>query len=88
MDILDPPQDSIKDFGLCFVDGEREFETDIYLFAEEAFRDDWYASVQGHPDIHTLLGPNWFITSGSVDELDRIAGAIGGEIDAVSKESE
>ena len=81
MKILDPPQESIKDFGLCFVEGEREFETDIYLFDDDGSRDAWHSTFAEYPDVHTLLGPNWFITSGSVAELERIAAAIGGEVD-------
>lgn len=79
--ILDAPQESIADFGLCFIDGDKEFETDIYLFEDEEARDSWHASFAQYPDVHTLLGSNWFITSGSVDELDEIRAAIGGEID-------
>ena len=81
MKILDAPQESIKDFGLCFVDGEGDFETDIYLFEDEESRDAWHSSFEEYPDVHTLLGPNWFITSGSVEELERMAGAIGGIVD-------
>ena len=81
VNILDAPQESIADFGLCFIDGEKEYETDIYLFDDEQSRDDWHSSFAEYPDIHTLLGANWFITSGSVEELERIQGAIGGEID-------
>ena len=86
MAILDAPQESIADFGLCFIDGEKEFETDIYLFDDEESRDSWHGSLAGYPEIHTLLGANWFITSGSVDELEQIRTAIGGEIDAQREE--
>ena len=79
--ILKPPQQSIKDFGLCFVDGEMEFETDIYVFGDMASRDSWLNSFAEYPDVHTLLGENWFITSGSVEELTRIQAAVGGAID-------
>ena len=81
VNILDAPQDSIADFGLCFIDGEKEWETDIYIFDDQKSRDAWHTALTPYPDIHTLLGRNWFITSGSVEELEQIQGAIGGAID-------
>lgn len=79
--ILKPPQTSIADFGLCFIDGALEFETDIYVFEDTSSRDLWHNSFADYPDIHTLLGENWFITSGSVEELTRVQRAVGGTID-------
>lgn len=78
MRLLDAPQESIEDFGLCFI--TPEYEKDIYLFRTVEDRDAWAGGFSDNPDIHLLVGPNWFITSGSAEELAQIQAVIGGDL--------
>lgn len=75
---LDAPQESILDFGLCFLTEGHEFETDIYVFDDTANRDAWIASFDGK--VGMVVGTNWFITNGSEEELATLQEALGGEI--------
>lgn len=75
---LDAPQESIKDFGLCFLREDRQYESDIYVFEDATARDSWVAGFEGKTKM--LVGPNWFITNGSEAELETLRSALGGEI--------
>ncbi|MFP5298917.1 MAG: hypothetical protein ACLGHL_08030 [Actinomycetota bacterium] len=75
---LDAPQESILDFGLCFLSEGHEYESDIYVFEEASARDSWIQSFDGK--VGMLVGENWFITNGSDKELKTLQEALGGEI--------
>lgn len=77
---LDQNQSSLADFGLCFLNGDHTYETDIYILNDPAMLQPWVDQFSDNEGIHVLAGANWFITSGSIGELEQIAGAIGGTI--------
>lgn len=75
---LDAPQESIKDFGLCFLSEGHDYETDIYVFEDSAIKESWMAGFEGK--IGLLVGQNWFITNGSDAEMDVLQESLGGQI--------
>ena len=80
MEQVDAPQETIADFGFCFI--TPDYEKDIYIFENTEDRDLWVQSLEEVPDIYLLIGPNWFITSGSQPELEDIRGVLGGDLRA------
>lgn len=73
-------QPSLADFGLCFLRGDRQFETDIYILKDESSRSGWVSQYEKHDSIYVLEGSNWFITSGSPEQLAEIAAIVGGQV--------
>jgi hypothetical protein len=73
-------QPSLADFGLCFLRGDRQFETDIYILKDESSRSGWVSQYEKYDSIYVLEGSNWFITSGSPEQLAEIAAIVGGQV--------
>jgi hypothetical protein len=73
-------QPSLADFGLCFLRGDRQFETDIYILKDESSRSGWVSQYEKYDSIYVLEGSNWFITNGSPEQLSEIAAIIGGQV--------
>lgn len=73
-------QPSLADFGLCFLRGDRQFETDIYILKDESSRSGWVSQYEKYDSIYVLEGSNWFITNGSREQLAEIASIIGGQV--------
>jgi hypothetical protein len=77
---LEPVPEGVLDFGLCFLRGDPQYESDIYVYEDEDAAEAAAGGYERYEAIVVLHDSNWYITNGSRAQLEEMQEVLGGTI--------
>lgn len=76
----DAPQETLVDFGKCYLRSNHENETDIYVCRSIEACELWVEALKRTKGFYLLVGDTWILTNASLDELQDAQAALGGDV--------